>query len=160
MFAVPSERESVNSNGCVMPGMPAEPRNSAYSDHRNAARVPIEMSVSIVAAPWRRLVQAALWNGHAPHTITGAASASDAHCQYVNCSAGIIAIAMTGTVRMIEMIRRWRSEASSGSASVASVVFAFLGAGTAAVYPAFSTSAMSCAASYPAGTVTFAFSVA
>jgi hypothetical protein len=116
------------------------------------------MSVSMVAAPWRRLVHAALWNGHAPHTITGAASASDAHCQYVNCNGGIIAIAMTGTVRMIEMIRRRRSEESSGSSS--GVAFASFDAGSIAVYPAFSTSAMSCAASYPAGTLTFAFSVA
>ena len=64
-----------------MPGMPAWPKNSAYSDHRNAAETPSEMSVSIVAAPWRRLIHAARWNGQAPHTTTGAASASDAHCQ-------------------------------------------------------------------------------
>ena len=64
-----------------MPGTPAVPRNRAYSDQRNAAEVPIEMSVSMVAAPCLRFVHAALWNGHAAHTITGAASASDAHCQ-------------------------------------------------------------------------------
>jgi hypothetical protein len=32
-------------------------------------------------APWRRLVQAARWNGQAPHTTTGAARVSEAHCQ-------------------------------------------------------------------------------
>ena len=37
----------------------------------------MEMSVSIVAAPWRRLIHAARWNGHAPHTTTGVARASD-----------------------------------------------------------------------------------
>ena len=35
--------------------------------------VPSEMSVSIVAAPCRRFVQAARWNGQPPHTTTGAA---------------------------------------------------------------------------------------
>ena len=60
--------------------------------------MPSEISVSIVAVPWRRLVQAARWNGQAPQTTTGAARVSDSHCQLVNCSAGIIAIAITGTV--------------------------------------------------------------
>ena len=73
------------------------------------------MSVSIVAVPCLRLAHAALWNGHAPHTMTGAASARDSHCQYVNWSAGIIAIAMTGTVRTTDPMRRWRREVSSGS---------------------------------------------
>ena len=45
--------------------------------------VPTEIRVSIVAAPCRRLVQAALWNGQAPQTTTGAARVSDSHCQYV-----------------------------------------------------------------------------
>ena len=74
------------------------------------------MSVSIVAAPCRRFVHAARWNGHAPQTMTGAASVSDAHCQYVNWSAGIIAIAMTGIVSTAETMSRCRSAASSGSA--------------------------------------------
>jgi uncharacterized membrane protein YGL010W len=42
---------------------------------------PIEISVSMVAVPCLRFAQAALWKGHAPHTITGAAKASEAHCQ-------------------------------------------------------------------------------
>jgi hypothetical protein len=33
-----------------MPGMPASPMNSAYSDQPKAARTPTEISVSIVAA--------------------------------------------------------------------------------------------------------------
>ncbi len=35
----------------------------------------------MVVAPWRRLVHAARWNGHAPHTTTGAARVSESHCQ-------------------------------------------------------------------------------
>ena len=71
----------VSSNPCRIPGIPAVPRKSAYSDHRNAADTPIEMRVSIVAAPWRRLIQAARWNGQAAQTTTGAARASESHCQ-------------------------------------------------------------------------------
>src|SRR6187200_1623000 len=97
MSPAPSPGCTDHSKACVMPGMPAEPKNSAYSDHTNAAETPIEISVSIVAAPWRRLTHAARWNGYAAHTTTGAASTSDSHCQYVNWSAGIIAIAITGT---------------------------------------------------------------
>ena len=108
----------------------------------------MEMSVSMVAAPCRALVQAALWKGNAPQTTTGAASVSDSHCQYVNCSAGIIAIAITGTVSTIAPISRCRSEVSSLSSSYpASVSDMFavvsLGLGSAAVYPVFSTSATS-----------------
>ena len=35
----------------------------------------------MVVAPWRRLGHAARWNGHAPHTTTGAARVSESHCQ-------------------------------------------------------------------------------
>ena len=35
----------------------------------------------MVAAAWRRLVQAALWNGQAPQVTTGAARVSESHCQ-------------------------------------------------------------------------------
>ena len=106
MFPAPSLGWTVHSNSCVMPGMPACPKKRAYSDHRNAAETPIETRVSIVAAPWRRLIQAARWNGQAPHTTTGAASASEAHCQYVNCRAGIIARRITGTDSTIDPISR------------------------------------------------------
>jgi hypothetical protein len=137
MFPAPSVRAMVSSNGCVMPGSPAVPKNSAYSDQASAAMVPIEMSVSIVDAPWRRLVQAALWNGHAPQTTTGAASGRDSHCQKVNCSAGIIASATTGTVRTAETMSRCRrlrtwSSASAVAGCPASVL-AFGGSGSRAV---------------------------
>ena len=71
----------VNRNGWVIPGSPAVPRNKAYSDHPNAAIVPTETRVSMVVWPWRRLAQAARWNGSPPHTTTGAARAREAHCQ-------------------------------------------------------------------------------
>jgi hypothetical protein len=41
----------------------------------------MEMSVSMVAVPCRRLVHAAWWKGQAAHTITGAARVSESHCQ-------------------------------------------------------------------------------
>ena len=54
------------------------------------------MSVSMVVAPWRRLVHVARWNGHAPHTTTGEARAKASHCHSSNCSAGTIDSAITG----------------------------------------------------------------
>ena len=42
-------RSAVHVKPWVMPGSPASPRNSAYSDHPNAASTPIEISVSMVA---------------------------------------------------------------------------------------------------------------
>ncbi len=81
MLPLPSVREIVSSKGCVIPGMPAVPKNSAYTDQPRAAKVPIEIRVSIVDVPCRRFVQAALWNGYAPHTTTGAARVRDNHCQ-------------------------------------------------------------------------------
>src|ERR1700742_246727 len=117
MLPLPSVRPIVSSNGCVMPGVPAVPQNNAYTDQPRAANVPIEISVSIVAAPCRRLVQAARWNGHAPHTTTGAANVSDNHCQLVNCSTGAIAIAITGTVNASEISNRCRSAAVGSSST-------------------------------------------
>ena len=113
LFARRRRRPTVSENGMVMPGMPASPKNSAYSDQPNAASMPSEMRVSIVAAPWRRLAQAARWNGQAPQTTTGAARVSDSHCQFVNCSAGTIAMSTTGMVSARETSSRWRHDASS-----------------------------------------------
>ncbi len=81
MFPAPSLRAMVNSNGWVMPTMPAVPKNSAHSDQRNAADVPTEISVSIVAAPCFALVHAARWKGQAAYVTTGAARVSESHCQ-------------------------------------------------------------------------------
>ena len=75
--------------------------------------------VSIVAAPWRALTQAARWNGQAPQTATGAARVRASHCQFVNCSAGIIDISATGVVSATEISSRRRrlSTSVSGEAS-------------------------------------------
>ena len=89
----------------------------ALNEKSKAANVPTEMSVSIVVAPCRRLTHAARWNGQAPQTTTGAARTSESHCQNVNCSAGTIAMATTGTVRAVEMRSRSR-RARVGSAAV------------------------------------------
>src|ERR1700738_4298631 len=95
------------------------PDTNAYTDQPSAASVPIEISVSIVAAPCRRLDHAARWNGHAPHATTGTASANEIHCQYANCSAGTIAIAITGTVSANEINNRRRMDAPGSSSTAA-----------------------------------------
>src|SRR5699024_11266024 len=99
----------------------------------------MEMRVSMVAVPWRRLVQAALWNGQAAHTITGAARAREAHCQEVNWSAGTMAMAITGTVSTIAPMRRCLSDVSSESGASPSLPggpddVASLGLGMTTVY--------------------------
>ena len=78
----------------------------------------METRVSIVAAPWRRFATAARWKGSAPHTATGDASASDAHCQYTNWSAGAIAMAITGSDSARQTSSRLRSASSAGSGAV------------------------------------------
>ena len=108
-----------------MPGMPASPRKSAYSDQPHAARTPSDTSVSIVAVACLRFAQAAWWNGHAPHRITGVASWSESHCQLSNCSGSIIDSASTGSDSSADTMRRRRSgavsSASAGSAAGSSV---------------------------------------
>ena len=85
--------------------------------------MPTLISVSMVAAPWRRFCQAARWNGQPAQNTTGVASWSASHCQLSNCSAGIIAIASTGSVRTVAAISRLRSarvgssRTSSGAAA-------------------------------------------
>ncbi len=120
-------------NGIFIPGSPAPPMNSAYSDHRKALTTPSEISVSIVAAPCRRFVQAALWNGQAAHVTTGKASVSDAHCQKSNCRAGIIPSAITGTASAMLANKRSRSGFNSSGASSDELPSATAGAGSAAV---------------------------
>ncbi len=88
--------------------------------------------MSIVAAPWRRLVHAARWNGRAPQTTTGAARVSDTHCQASNWAAGTIASTTTGTVSTVDTSRRFRRAATSGSAA-ASGPSSVPGPGSAAV---------------------------
>ena len=71
----------VNSKGWTTPRSPAVPKNRAMTDQIMAAVVPTEMSVSIVAAPCLRFIQAALWNGHPAQTTTGAAKVREAKPQ-------------------------------------------------------------------------------
>ena len=104
----------------VMPGFPRRRRTSAHNDHPNAASVPTEMRVSMVAAPWRRLAHAARWNGSAPHTTTGAANVSDSHCQLLNCRAGIMAMASTGRVEQRRDDQPVAQRVASRSTSTAS----------------------------------------
>ncbi len=123
--------------------------------------VPTEMRVSIVAVPWRRLVQAARWNGNAPQTTTGAARVSESHCQWSNCRAGTIESNRTGMVKAVEMARRSRRRrVGSSRSSPPSPAVSVAVAGRWAVYPAASTSATNSAGSIPSGNVTWAFSVA
>ena len=77
MLAVGACLTNRNSNGWVNPISPAAPKSSAYADQPNAANVPIEINVSMVAVPWRRFRQAARWKGQAPQTTTGAVSSND-----------------------------------------------------------------------------------
>ena len=127
-----SPPDAVNENVIRMPGIPASPRNNAHNDQTYAARTPTDTRVSIVAAPWRRLVQAARWNGSAPHTTTGEASVNASHCQLSNCSGGIIDRRRTGSVSTAETINRCRSAVVAES-SEGSGVSGVGGAGTAAV---------------------------
>jgi len=80
MFPEPSPREMASSQGWVMPGMPTVPRKKAHRDQRSAADGPTEISVSMVAAPCRALVNAALWKGHPAYVSTGAERVNDSHC--------------------------------------------------------------------------------
>ena len=57
-------------------------------DQSSAASVPIEISVSIVAAKWRAFSAAARWNGHPAHSTTGADSANASHSQPVTRPGG------------------------------------------------------------------------
>ena len=57
-----------------IPGSPAPRKKSATTDQPQAASMPTEISVSIVAAPCFRFCQAARWNGQAPQSTTGVAS--------------------------------------------------------------------------------------
>ncbi|RPK51114.1 hypothetical protein EES39_05010 [Streptomyces sp. ADI92-24] len=99
-------RETVKSKPCLMPGIPASPRNRAQSDQPKAARVPTETSVSMVAAPCRRLVQVARWKGSPPQMTTGAARVRESHCQLSNWRAGIIASTTTGAARTADTMSR------------------------------------------------------
>ena len=87
----------------------------------------------MVAARWRALVQAARWNGNAPQTTTGEARVSASHCQFLNCSAGIIDIATTGRVRIAQISSRLRSESASPASGAGSSGWSTFSGGGGAV---------------------------
>jgi len=66
---------------------------------------------------------------------TGEARVSASHCQKVNCTAGTIARAITGTVSTSDTSSRCRSDRVGSSSSPGSCASVWLagGAGTAAV---------------------------
>ena len=66
---------------------------------------------------------------------------SESHCQLVNCQAGTIAIATTGTVSTSETSSRWRSAARRVVGDRLALAAAAGGAGSVAPYPADSTAA-------------------
>src|SRR3954447_1995051 len=99
--------------------MPASPMNNAYRDHSQAASVPTEMSVSIVAAPCLRFAHAAWWKGHAAHSTTGVTRVSESHWKLSNWRAGIIAISRAGSESRAATIRRRRRGAVASSSLAA-----------------------------------------
>ena len=80
-MSLAAERDVISSNGMRIDGRPAERKNSEATDQPQAASVPTEISVSMLAAPWRRFCQAARWKGQPAHSTTGVASCSESHCQ-------------------------------------------------------------------------------
>ena len=75
------------------------PPTSTTTDHVQAASVPTEISVSIVAAPWRAFRSVARWNPRPHQNTTGVASTSATHSQPSNWSGGTIATTTRGAVR-------------------------------------------------------------
>ncbi len=106
---------------------------TTYADQPNAASTPIETSVSIVVAPWRRFTHVARWKGQAPHPTTGVDRAREAHSHPENCQAGTIASSTTGTASTALTSRRHSSGREPSSSWPASVV------GSEAPYPAAPT---------------------
>ena len=84
----------------------SSPPSNTTVDHVQAASVPTDTSVSIVAAPCRAFSSAARWNCAPDQNTTGVASASETHSQPVNCSGGIIAISTSGAARTSAAAKR------------------------------------------------------
>ena len=95
----------------------SSPRKSTAADQPSAASVPIEMRVSIVAAPCRAFSAAARWNGQPAQSTTGAASASATHSHPSNMSGGTIETRASGTLSVTASNRRRRSARSADAAS-------------------------------------------
>ncbi len=92
---VSRQRRARTASSC--PGCRRSRKKSATTDQPYAASVPTLISVSIVAAPWRRFCQAARWNGQPPQRTTGVASCERrAIASSVNWKAGTIASEQDG----------------------------------------------------------------
>ena len=98
--------------------------NIAYTDQAQAAVMPSDTSVSIVAVPCRAFRSAAAWNGHADQMTTGAAVTSRIHCQPGNRDHGNSdhstdrsLSGMKNTSATTSRLRRSRTRAASGPGS-------------------------------------------
>ena len=111
----------------------SRPKTSTAADQPNAASVPIEISVSIVAARCRAFSAAARWNGQPAQSTTGAARASATHSQPSNISSGTIETSASGTLSVTATRSRRCRRRSAASASPRRA------AGSDAEYPIDST---------------------
>ena len=75
-------------------GSPAPANSSAATDQPQAARVPSDTRVSMVAVRWARAARAARWKPAPAHSTTGVARTAASHCHPGYCSAGTMARAM------------------------------------------------------------------
>ena len=82
--------------------------------------MPTEISVSIVAAPWRAFRSVARWNAAPAQKTTGVASTSATHSQPSNRNGGTIAIATSGAVRRAATTRRVRTARAGSGVSTTS----------------------------------------
>src|SRR5581483_10668279 len=88
-------------------------------DQSKAARVPIEIRVSIVADKCRALSAAARWKGHPLQRTTGVDSASPTHSQPENRAGGTIASTTSGDERTAPKSRRTRYERAASCSRAA-----------------------------------------
>ena len=87
-------------------GSPGPTASSAATDQPQAARVPSDTRVSMVAARWRSPARAARWKPDPAHSTTGVARTAASQAQPGYCRAGNMARASTGAVRAAAASRR------------------------------------------------------
>ena len=92
---------------------------STTVDHVQAASVPNEISVSIVAARCRAFSEGRAVERQPHQKTTGVDRASASHSQPANCSGGTIAISASGAVRRTATSRRVARAAGRASGSAA-----------------------------------------
>src|SRR5690349_14067633 len=79
----------------------------------------------MVAPPWRRLTRAARWKGQAHQVTTGVTSTATTTDQPANCRAGIIAIAIAGTVNAADTSTRRRAALAVAAFAASGVTVAW-----------------------------------